>query len=82
MWSYCTAWGTRSNLLGKNVVEDSMRKRIYMYMYVCVCIYIYMYVCVYIYVCMCVCVYIYVYIWLGDYAVQQKLTQHSISAIL
>ena len=31
MKSYCTAQGTISNLLGQHMMEDKMRKRMYMY---------------------------------------------------
>ena len=34
MRSYCTAQGNISNLLGKNMMEGSMSKRIYIYMYI------------------------------------------------
>lgn len=50
--------GTRSNLLGLNMMEDSMRKRM--------CVYIYIYVCVCVFVCLCVCA------CLGQYAVRRN----------
>ena len=38
MKSYCTAQGTKSNLLGQNIMEDFMRK-IIVCVCVCVCVY-------------------------------------------
>ena len=51
MRSYSTAQGTTSNLLGWNMMEDSVRKGMY------------------------------IYVWLGNLAVQQKLTEHCKSSI-
>ena len=48
MRSYCTGQGTISNLLGQNMMEESIRKTMYVY-YMCVYIYTYIYTSIYIY---------------------------------
>ena len=87
------AQGSVSSHLWWNIMEDNVRKRIYIYIYM---FYTYVYILFYIYSFMYMNIYsfIYVYIffyiyvcillykWLGHFAVQQRLTQHCKSTII
>ena len=57
MWFYCTAQGTISNLLGENMMEDSVRKRMCIFTYICVYTYTHMYIYIHTHI------YMYMYDW-------------------